>query len=491
MGMTKKEFVAQLTAELQENPRAVLAGHGLPAVILKEISNRPDIIAKLVTVLFSTKLWKKGVKGLKKSPGFIIKGYKNFKELQTKSVMDIEEFEVSLSAEDQETFSTDTNCISIVCVPDQKAEEGSEETKIAFGKSIPLEYVKAVSKAYKIAGCYYVCIYFGDSIVRPSEEKVASAKEKVRKRKYNKRTKGKIVAEIKAKAKAKLEKIATENAGLSANLKMNSAGMQQFSQFGKSLGFDAADPKAAMAAFKTYDANNKKLVRSLSATDKGIYEMAVELVAEKKLDAAKILLKKINNPAITALVLGTVPATVDAAKAQRIKELRKIMRQISEKNQSLLTSMEAATDSKLRASIKFRIKQNKAKYDQLKAKIQMLTKGVVNLSTVKAKAKMIAEIQAKIESNTALGMSVQQSLNTALAKYSDIPVQQKQQIRQQIIQQVAQGMPADYVVEQVIQQQIFVGEEEITEPVLDLDNPYDNGSQLANTGSIADILRGL
>lgn len=450
--MTKKEFVQQVSEALKASPRPVLAGHGIPMVVLKQIASRFDIIAKLTTILWSTKFFKKGAKGLKKAPGFLIKGYKNYKEFTNKAPMDTQTFMESLSEKDMENFNVNNNVITFVCIPDDKTS-GDDATDLVGGKSIVMEYTKALKKEYRIPGCFYINVYWADSIVRPAELRIAKAKEKVNKRKYVRRTRTKILAEIKKKAQYKLKKIAEMNAELETTGIKTGAALQQFNQFGKALGFDTTDQRTAISNFKKYDAANRKLIRSLSVTDKKLYEMAVEAIKNKDERTAKLLLKKINNPEITALVLGEKPMTLDAAKAARVKALRKQAKAINDKNAELLNAMENAPSAKIKANLRFRIKENQKKILAIRSRIAILQQGF-GLSEIKNKAKLIAEVNAAMEANNAKGMSIKESLKNALAKLNIAP-QQKEQIRQQVIEEIAEGMPTQVAVQSAIQSQVI------------------------------------
>lgn len=480
--MTKKEFISQVSEALKASPRPVLAGHGLPMVVLRLIATRFDIIAKLVTILYSTKFFKKGAKGLKKAPGFWIKGYKNYKEFSKKAPNDTQAFMESLSEKDMENFNVSNNVITLVCLPNDETS-GDEATDFVGGKSIVMEYTKALKKEYRIPGCMYINVYWADSIVRPAELRVAKAKEKVNKRKYVRRTRTKILAELKKKAAYKLKRIAELNADLETTGIKAGAAVQQFNQFGKALGFDTTDQKAAISNFKKYDAANRKLIRSLSVTDKKLYEMAVEAIKNKDERTAKLLLKKINNPEITALVLGEKPMTIDAAKTARIKVLRKQAKALNDKNAELLNAMENAPTAKIKANLRFRIKENKKKILAIRTKISTL-QGGFGLTDIKNKAKLIAEVNAAMEANNAKGMSIKDSLKAALAKLNVTP-EQKEQIRQQVIEEIADGMPAQTAVQSAIQSQTInpVTAEDIIEETM--------GTEETGADELEDALEGI
>lgn len=471
--MTKKEFVQQISEAVQASPRPVLAGHGLPMVVLKQIASRYDIIAKLSTILWSTKFFKKGAKGLKKAPGFLIKGYKNYREFSKKAPEDTQNFMESLSEQDMEKFNVNNNVITLVCLPNDETS-GDNSIDVAGGKSIVMEYTKALKKEYRIPGCFYINIYWADSIVRPAELRIAKAKEKVNKRKYIRRTRTKILAEMKKKAQYKLKKIAERNAELEQKGIQAQAGLQQFNQFGKALGFDTTDTKKALSDFKKYDAANRKLIRSLSVADKKLFEMAVEAMKKKDERTAKLLLKKINRPEITALVMGEKPMTLDAAKAARVKQYRKQIKQINDKNAEILASMENAPSAKIKANLRFRIKENNKKVLALRSKIATLQQGFTP-SAIENKAKLIAQVNASMEANNAKGMGIRESLKNALAKLNIAP-QQKEQIRQQVIEEIAEGMPMQTAVQSAIQSQTIVptnAEEIIAQTMNDIDTGAD------------------
>ena len=169
--MTRKQYVVEVVNQMTENPRAVLAGHGLSGAIVKMIAGRPDIMGKLATFAFSTTGAKKGAKGLKKAANFKISGYQNFAAFNTKARMDVEEFMTELSASEAEKFTNENNIITFIVLPDTQTD--NTEADIANLKSVAVPFASSVKKEYKIAGGIYITVMFGDSLILPRDAKIA------------------------------------------------------------------------------------------------------------------------------------------------------------------------------------------------------------------------------------------------------------------------------------------------------------------------------
>ena len=115
--------------------------------------------------------------------------------------------------------------------------------------------------------------------------------------------------------------------------------------------------------------------------------------------------------------------------------------------------MENAPSAKIKANLRFRIKENQKKILAIRSRIATLQQGF-GLTEIKNKAKLIAEVNAAMEANNAKGMSIKESLKNALAKLNIAP-QQKEQIRQQVIEEIAEGMPTQVAVQSAIQSQVI------------------------------------
>lgn len=204
MATTRKAYVAQVTADIIAAPRPSLAGNGIAPKMLSVIANRPDILAKLATFIYSTKFAMKGAKGLKKSPLHQIKAYKNFNEFNRTGREDVEDFKSSLPEQDAKDFVENENCIVILALPDNLSNQSIDEA-VASGKSVALKFDRAVRSEYKIPGGFYIVIMFGNSIIKPVEEKRAETKANVNARKNERRKPAVIKNELKEKTRLKEE----------------------------------------------------------------------------------------------------------------------------------------------------------------------------------------------------------------------------------------------------------------------------------------------
>lgn len=450
--MGKKEFVLQVVDQLLENPRKVLAGHGIQAAVLQSIVKRPDVMQKLASILWTLKTVKKGAPGLKKSSNFQIKGYKNFPEMNMKAREDIENFISGLNDDDQNKFNNANNVITILMLPDKQGlvpgDEGDEVVQgIITGKTVFLPFDSAVRKEYKIPGGMYLVIMIADSAVRPAEEKVALRNEKKNKRVVAKRTPAKIKMELKRKAKKELAKIAKERANLQQkayNAKMQIA---QADYLRDTLGDDDimyGIGKRNMQA-SNYQINKAGIMANMTPEQKGAYSAAQFLLKRGDKTAAKALLRKMGlHPSVAT---GKAPATGDAIVAARKAEIRKKIRELTKRNEQLMVDLSLAPAQK-RASVKSMISKNNSQIKALRARLG--TYKNMSAQNLNSKAAMLQQVNAAIEANIAKGASTRQAFNDAIAELDATP-QQKQMVKQQVMQQVASGVPMQYAVQQAVQ----------------------------------------
>lgn len=219
MASTRKTYVENVTGQLLESPRTALAGNGIQPRMLAIMASRPDIMAKLATFVMMTKNYMKNAKGLKKAPNLQIKAYKNFNEFNRIGRDDLENFKQGLPPEDLETFENNKNVLVILALPDDLENQTLDEA-VAVGKSVALKFDKAVRNEYKIPGGFYVIIMFGDSVIRPKDEKRAEMKAAVNERKSERRKPAAIKNEIKAKTRRRkeIENVRSQMAQLQNNV---------------------------------------------------------------------------------------------------------------------------------------------------------------------------------------------------------------------------------------------------------------------------------
>lgn len=447
--MTKKEFVTQVVEQLLENPRKVLAGHGISAVVLQQIIKRPDVMARLAAVLWNLKTAKRGAAGLKKSNVFQIKGYKNFPEMNAKARENIETFISNLGDDDMNKFNNAENVLTILMLPEQKStDDETVEEKIVSGKSVIVNFDTAVRREYKIPGGMYLVVMVADSAVRTAEEKAAKREKKKTDRKLKRRTPARLKAELKAKANKKLEILKKKKAELddeAFNLKMEA---EQSAYLEDEFGDDILGGIDAMNADATQlQTVKEQALAGLSRDDKRAYNYGMKLLKAGKKAAAQAVFATMKNPDVVNVINGNVTTGDDRIKARKA-QLRKEIRKLVQRGDQLLVDLSLAPENK-KLSIRSMMSKNSAKIKALRAKLGTYK----NLSAAGRanKAAMLADVNAKIEQNIAAGETISQALNNALAAI-DTKAAEKQIIKQQVMEQVADGMPVQYAVQQAIQQ---------------------------------------
>lgn len=447
--MTKKQFVEDALAQLEANPRKVLAGHGITGAMLQKIMKRSDVMKYLCVVLYTLKTAKRGAVGLKKSNVFQIKAYKNFAELNTKARLDVEKFMAGLKGKDATDFNNADNITTIVFDTNTKmvpGPEGDDVIEQMMNASVFLKFDSAVRKEYKLPGVSYVVIMVAPSAIRPAEEKLAMRKEKINKRKNDREDKApKVRTRLKKRARKALARNKAELTRLKNReyaLEMQNA---QYDYLTKKTGakdlfsgIEAMNAKAAARAAK-----------KLNSADAKLFILANKLKEQGDEDSARVILSKIKNKRqLAAIVNGNVSTTAgnDMIAARR-KELARTIKSISAKLEQLKLDL-AVVPMQKRASVKSMISKYNSQLKQLKARMVFYDKK--NTTAMGGKAQQLAQVRAAIEANIEKGNTISQSLNAALAQLEATPAQQRA-IKQQIVQQVADGTPMQFAVQQAIQ----------------------------------------
>lgn len=484
MGITRKEFVLNVVEELKKNPRAVLAGHGIPAAVLQTIVTRPDVMSKLATILYSTVYAKKGAAGLKKAPNLKISGYKNFATFNMEAREDVEKFIGGLSADDAAKFTNANNILTIVLLPDA-VEEGDDTTaqEIVSGKSVALSFDSSVRKEYKINGGMYLTIMIGDSAARPAEVVVAARTEKVNKVKQSRRTPAKIVAELKSKAAKKLIALKKKRKDLEELAAKTENELSQFANVGSEFGVKGGNPISVVGGINKFNKSIdeiKAIVAGLDAEDKTYFNSALKALkvgTPQALKLAKLNVKAIGNPILTEYILAGAPSNAENVINNRKNELKSELKRLVGRNDELLVMLGEEIDPKKKLSLRSMISKNNSKIKELRSKLG--TYKNISVTGMKKKAQLLKEVHAAIEENIAQGESINQALNNALASI-DAKASEKQLIKQQVVQQVANGTPMQYAVQQAIQDNI----QEVPEQEL-------GTSKLSDNLDIKDLLASL
>lgn len=447
--MTRKQYVLDVTAAIQENPRLILGGHGIKANLLKVVSSRPDILAKLAVFSFATKAGRRGARGLKKTDIFKISVYKNFPEFNGKAREDVAIFQEKLPENDAMTFSNQENIITLIVLPDTPS--GDVQNDIVSGKSVALTFDKAVKTEYKVPGGMYVTIMFGNSGILPRVETKAKAKAAINERKEVKRKPAIIKAEFKRKQNAKLNRLNSGRIQLQAKARVVGAELQEFNKFGRQLtglGNDASATKIFNALNK-YTANNQRLLSNLSPSDLEKYNKAVAYYKRGNNTKAAGMLRSIDSRLISSAKYGQ---TLESAISKRKRSvLNKRIGQIEEKWYKMnerLEAYDAEGNAKGAADTRFAMRKMLAAYKAEKAKTRALSVGSVK--DYNAKVRELDSINKMIEANLAKSASVGEALANAIAN-SPASQEMKSDVVESVMQQVISGTPEQYAPQQAVQ----------------------------------------
>lgn len=424
--MTRKDFVLQVTESLKANPKAVLAGHGINAAVLKAISERPDVMAKLAVLLFSTKMASKGANGLKKREGFKICGYKSFPDFNKLARTDVSDFMETLNPQDAETFSNEENILTILCLPDTST--GQTSADIVSGKSVMLEFSKAVRAEFKIQGGFYITVMFGDSVITPKEAAKAEAKEAVNAKLSAKKNPARIKATLARKAKNRLALLEVEKMKLQAKKNKTAAQLQQFNVIGDATGGARGNSKVAIEAREARKKELRKSIRMITKQNEGY-------------------LAKLSDEV-------TVPSP------------------------------------SMKTYLKKKIQANSAIITNTRAKLRTLDS--MTQMNFKTKAKLLAQVEEMINGNVMKGASVSQALEMAIAKLpatEDQKDQIKQQVIQQTAAGVPSAYAMQQAIQSTISDADLDAQNGLLdEPEEDLNFPNAGDSTLAGNKTIEDIM---
>lgn len=501
--MKRKDFVLAVTEQMAVNPRAVLAGHGLSAHIVKLIAGRPDLIAKLATVCFSTKYVKQGAKGLRKKDNFRIFGYRTFAEFNAKGRGNVEDFMAKLSDEDANDFQNNENIVVLCALPDTN-QTGDTAQDIVTGKSIMLKFDNAIRKEQKTIGGFYIAIMFGKSAFRPAEIKKAEVKARVNATKVNRKqnTPAKIKRQLQAKAKKRLAVIKDKNKRLLERSAAAQAQLKQIADIGTDFGAKSSNPRDIRAAMKAYNADTKKFLRSLNPAEKLAYKEIVKLLKRNtpsSIRNAKSLLKALNNEGLTKIVMNGNLTTAEARLESRKKVIRAEIRNLRTKANMYLERYETADNARRRAQAKFDLNKTLAKIKLAKSRLKAYSGGITAVN-VKNKTALLKKINSQIADNIAKGESISQALNSAIQKLT-VSDEAKQQLHDAVIKQVVDGTPTQFAVQQAVQQLPVAAIQTTSVDTFDIDEDYrvdvfgtegvEDEPLLAGSLDVRNILRGI
>lgn len=436
-----KDFIFDVIEQLKANPRRVLAGHGIPSVIIRELSDREDVLSKLANFLLTTKLANRGANGLKKSSKFQIFGYKNASQFLKASEADLNSF----FGDDEELRAS--NCAVIMFTPQNSQElrtkitdkEGNEgwfvRTKIVAGSSSYTTYAKAAAGEAKIAGTKYLVLAWEDSILRPADNKVAFTRSKRNERIVARELKpAKVRAALKRDLKAAIERNERTLSGLRAK---------------KSRYLEAIAEINSNAELNAY-------IESLSGVDRNIYDRALAKLNAGNTREAKMLAATAEDP---ETMLNAIQFTAGADETNKVRsalrsKLNKLNKELAEWLETVQQLQEAGrpVPENLNKRVNALQRQINAITVKLKNSDKRLKKNRGTATTNVNYQQLLAQVNKRIARGEQKGMRLSKALENAVASLG-VDAETVQEIKSDVLAQVAAGIEQETAIEQAIQQQ--------------------------------------
>lgn len=436
-----KDFIFDVIEQLKANPRRVLAGHGIPSVIIRELTDREDVLSKLANFLLTTKLANRGANGLKKSSKFQIFGYKNASQFLKASEADLNSF----FGDDEELRAS--NCAVIMFTPQNSQElrtkmtdeEGNEgwfvRTKIVAGSSSYTTYAKAAAGEAKIAGTKYLVLAWEDSILRPADNKVAFTRSKRNERIVARELKpAKVRAALKRDLKAAIERNERTLSGLRAK---------------KSRYQEAIAEINSNAELNAY-------IESLSGVDRNIYDRALAKLNAGNTREAKMLAATAEDPetmwnAIQFSAGSDETNKVRSALRSKLNKLNKELAEWLDTVQQLQDAGRPVADN-ITKRVNALQRQINAINVKLKNSDKRLKKNRGNAAANVNYQQLLAQVNKRIARNEQKGMRLSKALENAVASLG-VDAETVQEVKSDVLAQVAAGIEQETAIEQAIQQQ--------------------------------------
>ena len=436
-----KDFIFDVIEQLKANPRRVLAGHGIPSVIIRELQEREDVLSKLANFLLTTKLANRGANGLKKSSKFQIFSYKNASQFLKASEADLNSF----FGDDEELRAS--NCAVIMFTPQNSQElrtkmtdeEGNEgwfvRTKIVAGSSSYTTYAKAAAGEAKIAGTKYLVLAWEDSILRPADNKVAFTRSKRNER---------IVARELKPAKVR--------AALKRDLK---AAIERNERTLNSLRAKKSRYQEAIAEINS-NAELNAYIESLSGVDRNIYDRALAKLNAGNTREAKMLAATAEDPetmwnAIQFSVGSDETNKVRSALRSKLNKLNKELAEWLDTVQQLQDAGRPVADN-ITKRVNALQRQINAITVKLKNSDKRLKKNRGNATANVNYQQLLAQVNKRIARNEQKGMRLSKALENAVASLG-VDAETVQEVKSDVLAQVAAGIEQETAIEQAIQQQ--------------------------------------
>ena len=444
-----KDFIFDVIEQLKANPRRVLAGHGIPSVIIRELQEREDVLSKLANFLLTTKLANRGANGLKKSSKFQIFGYKNASQFLKASEADLNSFfgddEVGGDADSQAVLRA-SNCAVIMFTPQNSQElrtkmtdeEGNEgwfvRTKIVAGSSTYTTYAKAAAGEAKIAGTKYLVLAWEDSILRPADNKVAFTRSKRNER---------IVARELKPAKVR--------AALKRDLK---AAIERNERTLNSLRAKKSRYQEAIAEINS-NAELNAYIESLSGVDRNIYDRALAKLNAGNTREAKMLAATAEDPetmwnAIQFIAGSDETNKVRSALRSKLNKLNKELAEWLDTVKQLQDAGRPVADN-ITKRVNALQRQINAITVKLKNSDKRLKKNRGTAANVNYQ-QLLAQVNKRIARNEQKGMRLSKALENAVASLG-VDAETVQEVKSDVLAQVAAGIEQEIAIEQAIQQQ--------------------------------------
>ena len=436
-----KDFIFDVIEQLKANPRRVLAGHGIPSVIIRELQEREDVLSKLANFLLTTKLANRGANGLKKSSKFQIFGYKNSAQFLKASEADLNGF----FGDDEELRAT--NCAVIMFTPQNSQEirtkmtdeEGNEgwfiRTKIVAGSSTYTTYAKAAAGEAKIAGTKYLVLAWEDSILRPADNKVAFTRSKRNERIVARELKpAKVRAALKRDLKAAIER----NERTLSSLRAKKSRYQE-----------------ALAEINS-NAELNAYIESLSGVDRNIYDRALAKLNAGNTREAKMLAATAEDP---ETMWNAIQFTTGAGETNKVRsalrsKLNKLNKELAEWLETVQQLQEAGRP--VADNITKRVNALQRQINAITVKLKNSDKRLKkNRGAATANVnyqQLIAQVSKRIARNEQKGMRLSKALENAVASLG-VDAETVQEVKSDVLAQVAAGIEQETAIQQAIQQQ--------------------------------------
>lgn len=461
--MSKRKYVENFVEKASTNIRKYLRGHGLRKDMINVIAERPDIVAKLGVLLYNSVNRSKYVTGLGYKKGVIsMVGYKNYGKFNVNCRQDIEEFIETMSENDQNEFTNNSNIMIIACKPDADVCQDPNE-QVKTGPSEIITFNQAVRADQRALGAQFIImVMFAPSFVATPEAKkeprkiVRISADEQRRRMELKRKKK--VAAIRADIrnnKSAISDLMSRKRQLTNQMGSSARQIQRLKKiFGQNIGQEIENMNNQRLM---YDEQIVSALRHASENDK---TLAKAIIAARKRGADAASLKRLtvsfDNKALAAMILAKVPTTGDEKMTRLAAKKRAQLKKLNDELIPLAMKVKAWKSvgykgSEYRSAYN-RMKLLERKASALKAELEVYSKKD-GLNTITRKTDMLKKVNERINKYLAKGEELDTALAKALVAEGATP-DESEIITTQVAQQIAEGIPGQHAVMQAIQDNI-------------------------------------